>query len=55
MFHKIDQMYRHIKEQGSEEAKELILNIHVNLNSKNSSLSSTVTPNISIQQPTISL
>ena len=32
MFHKIAQMYRYIREQESEEATELILNLHANLN-----------------------
>ena len=33
IFHKIDQMYRSIREQESDEATKLIINIHVNLNS----------------------
>ena len=49
MFHKIDQMYRDIMEQESEEATELILNICANLNSNNTSSSSPITPKISIQ------
>ena len=55
MFHKIAQMYRDIKEQESEEAIELILNLRANLNSNNTSLSSPITPKISIQQPTMPL
>ena len=55
MFQKITHMYRDIREQESEEATELILNFHANLNSNNTSLSSPITPNISIQQPTINL
>ena len=39
MFHEIAQMYRDIREQESEEATELILNIRANLNSKNTTLS----------------
>ena len=48
-------MYRDIREQESEEAKELILNILSDLNSKNTSLSSPITTKISIQQPTMPL
>ena len=51
MFHKIAQMYRDIREQESEESTELILNLRVNLNLKNTSLSSPITPKISIEQP----
>ena len=53
MFHKIAQMYRDIRKQESEEATSLIINICANLNSKNTSLSSPITPNITIQQLTI--
>ena len=35
MFHKISQMYRYIREQESEEATEMILNLHAKLNSNN--------------------
>ena len=55
MFHQIAQMYRDIMEQEIEEAIELILNICVNLNSKNTSSSSPITRKISIQQPTMHL
>ena len=55
MFHKIAQMYRDIREQEREEARELILNLCANLNSKNISLSFPITTNTSIQQPTIPL
>ena len=55
MFHKIAQMYRDIREQESEEATELILNLRANLNSNNTSSSSPITPKISIQQPTMPL
>ena len=55
MFHKIAQMYRYIREQESEEATEQILNLRANLNSKNTSFSSPITPKISIQQPTMPL
>ena len=48
-------MYRDIREQESEEAKELILNILSDLSSKNTSLSSPITTKISIQQPTMHL
>ena len=55
MYHKIAQMYRDIREQESEEATELILNLRANLNSKNTTLSSPRTPKILIQQPTMPL
>ena len=55
MFHKIAQMYRDIREQESEESKELILNLHANLNSNHTSSSSPIKPKISIQQPTMNL
>ena len=55
MFYKIAQIYRYIREQESEEATELILNLHANLNSNNTTLSSPRTPKISIQQPTMPL
>ena len=48
-------MCRDIREQESEEAAELILNIRANLNSNNTSISSPITPKISIQQPTMPL
>ena len=48
-------MYRYIREQKSEESTELILNLRANLNSKNTSSSSPITPKISIQQPTMPL
>ena len=53
MFHKIAQMYRDIMEKESDEATELLLNLHANLKSDNNLLSSPITPNTSIQQPTI--
>ena len=46
MFYKIAQMYRDIREQEIKEATELILNICANLNSKNTSLPSPITPKI---------
>ena len=49
MFHKISQMYRYIREQESEEATELILNLRAKLNLNNTSLSKHITPQISIQ------
>ena len=55
MFHDIAQMYRDIREQESEEATELIINLHANINSNNTTLSSPRTPKISIQQPTMPL
>ena len=55
MFHKIAQTYRLIREQEIEEATELILNICANLKSNNTSLSSSIAPNILIQQPTMNL
>ena len=55
MINKIAQMYRDIREQESEEATELIINLHTNLNSNHTSSSSPITPNISIQQPTMNL
>ena len=55
MFRKIVQMYRDIREQESEEATELILNLRTNLNSSNKSLSSPITPKILIQQPKMNL
>ena len=42
-------------EQESEEATELIINLRANLKSNNTSLSSPITPNISIQHPTMPL
>ena len=53
MFHKIAQMYRDIKKQEKEESTSMIINICANLNSKNTSLLSPKTHNITIQQPTI--
>ena len=55
IFHKISHMYKDIREQESEESTELILNLHANLNSNHTSSSSPITPNISIQQPTMNL
>ena len=55
MFHKIAQMYRDIREQESEEATELILNLRDKFNSNNTIFSSPRTPNISIEQPTMPL
>ena len=53
IFHKIDQMYRDIREQENEEATELIINLRANLNSNNTSLPSPIRPNIYIQKPTM--
>ena len=55
MFHKISHIYRDIREQESEETTEMILNIRANLKSNNTSLSSPITPKISIQQPTMNI
>ena len=55
VFHKIDQMYRDIREQEIEEATELIINIRANLDSNNTSSSSPIISYISIQQPTMPL
>ena len=55
VFHKIAHMYRDIREQESEEATELILNLRDKFNSNNTTLSSPRTPNISIEQPTMPL
>ena len=55
MFHKIDQMYRDIRQQQIEEATEMILNLRANLKSNNTTSSSPITPKISIQQPTMPL
>ena len=48
-------MYKYIREQESEEATELILNIRDKFNSNNTTFSSPRTPNISIEQPTMPL
>ena len=55
MFHKIAHIYRDIREQESEKAREIFINFRSNLNSNNTSLSSPIRPNISIQQPKITL
>ena len=55
MIHNISQIYKDIREQESEESTELILNLCANLKSKNTSFSSPIIPNISIQQPTTPL
>ena len=55
IFHKIAQMYRDIREQEIEKATELIINLCSNLNSNHASSPSPITPNISIEQPTINL
>ena len=55
MFHKIAQMYRDIREQESEEATELILNLCGEFNSNNTTFTSPRTPNISIEQLTMPL
>ena len=55
MFHKIAQMYRYIRQQESEEATELILNLCDEFNSNNTTVSPPRTPNISIEQPKMSL
>ena len=55
MFYNISQIYRDIREQESEEATELILNLFANINSNNTSLLSPITPKISIQQPKMPL
>ena len=53
MLHKIAHIYRYIREQESEEATELIINLLTNLNSNNTSCSSPIRLNIYIQQPTM--
>ena len=55
MFHKIAQMYRDIRQQESEEATELILNLRDKFNSNNTTFSSPRTPNVLIEQPTMPL
>ena len=55
MFNNIAYMYRDIRQQESEEATELILNLRDKFNSNNTTFSSPRTPNISIQQPTMPL
>ena len=55
MFHKIAQMYRDIRQQESEEATELILNLRDEFNSNNTTVSSPRTPNLSVEQPTMPL
>ena len=55
MFHKIAQMYRDIRQQESEEATELILNLRDEFNSNNTKVSSPRTPKLSIEQLTMPL
>ena len=55
VFHKIAHMYRDIREQESEEATELIINLRDKFNSNNTTFSSPRTPNISIEQPKMPL
>ena len=55
MFHKIVKMYRDIRQQESEEATELILNLREKFNSNNTTVSSPRTPNFSIEQPSMPL
>ena len=55
MFHKIAQMYRYIRQQESEEATELILNLRDEFNLNNTTVSSPRTPNLSIEQLTMLL
>ena len=55
MFHKIAQMCRDIRQQESEEATELILNLRDEFKISNTTVSSPRTPNLSIEQPTMPL
>ena len=55
MFHKIAQMYRDIRQQESEEAMGLILNLRDKFKIDNKTVSSPRTPNISIEQPKMPL
>ena len=53
--HKIAQIYRDIREKESEEATELILTLRDKFNSNNTTFSSPRTPNVSNEQPTMTL
>ena len=55
MFNNIYQIYIYIREQESEEATELILNLHTNLTSNHTSSLSPITPKISIQRPKMNI
>ena len=55
MFHNIAQMYRDIRQQESEEATELILNLRDKFKINNTKVSSPRTPNLSIEKPTMPL
>ena len=55
MFHKIAQIYRDIRQQESEEATELILNLRDEFKSNNTKVLSPRTPNLLIEQPTMPL
>ena len=55
MFHKIAQIYRDIRQQESEEATELIINLRDEFKINNTTVSSPRTPNLSIEQPTMPL
>ena len=48
-------MYRDIRQQESEEATELIINLREEFNSNNTTVSSPRTPNLLIEQPTMTL
>ena len=55
MFHNIAHMYRNIRQQESEEAMELILNLRDKFKINNTTVSSPRTPNLSIEQPKMPL
>ena len=55
MFHKIAQMYRDIRQQESEEATGLILNLRDEFKTNYTTVSSPRKPNLSIEQPTMPL
>ena len=55
MFHMIAQMYRDIRQQESEEATELILNLCDKFKINNTTVSSLRTPNLLIEQPKMPL
>ena len=55
MFHNIARMYRDIRQQESEEATELILNLRDKFKINNTTVSSPRTPNLLIEQPKMPL
>ena len=52
MFHNISQIYRDIRQQESEEATELIINLRDKFKINSITVSSPRTPNLLIEQPT---